>query len=214
MVWEYLLAWAALLQGGDPNLALANTVEVQSLSGRTVGLIVLPSHPLRVAWLAAYDNLAFHAAFEQQQKPKAIGDELRGLDGAMFPDFLPHPRGSGAMVFADTLGFHAAAMVPDNDKEPKGTVAVLTRALMDGESAGNAPTVGRQSAAILANEIGKYLECHETSQLLHIHALRAGDGMTVVRALGGVSERGGPTDGNEEDEGPGERRNRVTSLFP
>ncbi len=212
VVWEYLLAWAALLQGGDPNLALANTVEVQSLSGRTIGLIVLPSHPLRVAWLAAYDNLAFHAAFEQQQKPKAIGDELRGLDGAMFPDFLPHPSGSGAMVFADTLGFHAAAMVPDNDKEPKGTVAVLTRALMDGESVGNAPTLGRQSAAILANEIGKYLECHETSQLLHIHALRAGDGMTVVRALGGVSERGGPTDGNEEDEGPGERRT-ASPLF-
>ena len=46
VVKEYLLAWAALLDEGDPSLALANTVEVQSLSGRTIGLIVLPSHPL------------------------------------------------------------------------------------------------------------------------------------------------------------------------
>ena len=42
VVKEYLLAWTALLDEGDPSLALANTVEIQSLSGRTIGLIVLP----------------------------------------------------------------------------------------------------------------------------------------------------------------------------
>ena len=47
VVKEYLLAWTALLDDGDPSLALTNTIEVQSLSGRTIGLIVLPSHPLR-----------------------------------------------------------------------------------------------------------------------------------------------------------------------
>ena len=40
VVKEYLLAWAALLEEGDPLLALVNTVEVQSLSGRTIGVIV------------------------------------------------------------------------------------------------------------------------------------------------------------------------------
>lgn len=45
VVKEYLLSWAALLEGSSPQLALANTVEVQSLSGRTIGLIVLPAHP-------------------------------------------------------------------------------------------------------------------------------------------------------------------------
>jgi hypothetical protein len=57
VVKEYLLAWAALLETGEGALALTNTVEVQSLSGRTIGLIVLPAHPLRVAWHTAYDNL-------------------------------------------------------------------------------------------------------------------------------------------------------------
>ena len=82
---EYLLAWAVLLEGGDPHLALANTVEVQSLSGRTIGLIVLPSHPLRVAWSAAYDNLVLHAAFNEERTANDVRREFSGLDGAMFP---------------------------------------------------------------------------------------------------------------------------------
>ena len=194
---EYMLAWTALLDVGDPALAICNTVEVQSLSGRTIGLIVLPTHPLRVAWLAAYDNLLLHAVFEQGQAPGQVREELLGLDGAMFPAFLPDPAG-GAFVFADTLGFHAVGMVPDDDREPKAAVAVLACALGESESAETAPTVGEQSAAVLGNEIVKYIECHESSRLLRIHALRAGDGLTIARALGRVHRHFGGA-GDETD---------------
>ena len=197
-VREYLLAWASLLEEENPCLALANTVEVQSLSGHTIGLIVLPSHPLRVAWHVAYDNLVFHTAFEQGQKAKAIRHEFRCLDGAMFPAFLPNPAG-GAFVFADTLGFHAVGMVPDADKEPKAAVAILARALGESESADIAPTVSGQSAKMVGDEIIKYLNCHNTSRLLHVHALRAGDGLTIARSLGRVHDRLGQTD--DEDAG-------------
>ena len=189
VVKEYLLAWTALLDEGDPSLALANTVEVQSLSGRTIGLVVLPSHPLRVAWLVAYDNLVLHAAFDQKTAPKDVRDEFFVLDGAMFPAFLPGLDTESSFVFADTLGFHAVGMVPDCDKEPKAAVAILARALGESETADTVPTVGKQSATVLGNEIVKYLECHDTSRLLHIHALRPGDGLTVARSLGRVHER-------------------------
>jgi DNA phosphorothioation-dependent restriction protein DptH len=188
VVKEYLLAWSALLDEGEPSLALANTIEVQSLSGRTIGLIVLPSHPLRVAWLSAYDNLVLHAAFDVAMSPKDIREELSVLDGAMFPAFLPGLDKGSSFVFADTLGFHAVGMVPDFDKEPKAAVAILARALGESETADAAPTVGRQSATVLGNEILKYLECHNTARLLHIHALRPGDGLTVARSLGRVHE--------------------------
>ena len=188
VVKEYLLAWTALLDEGDPSLALANTVEVQSLSGRTIGLIVLPAHPLRVAWQTAYDNLVLHAAFEEKLSPKDIRDELAVLDGAMYPTFLPGLENGTSFVFADTLGFHAVGMVPDSDKEPKAAVAILARALGESEAADTVPTVGKQSATVLGNEIVKYLECHNTSSLLHIHALRPGDGLTVARSLGRVQE--------------------------
>ena len=199
-VREYLLAWASLLEVEEGNscLALANTVEVQSLSGQTIGLIVLPSHPLRVAWHVAYDNLVLHTAFEQGQKAKTIRDEFRCLDGAMFPAFLPNPDG-GAFVFADTLGFHSVGMVPDTDKEPKAAVAILARALGESESADVAPTISGQSAKMVGDEIIKYLNCHNTSRRLHVHALRAGDGLTIARSLGRVHDHLGQTD--EEDEG-------------
>ena len=208
---EYLRAWATLLEKDDPLLALANTVEVQSLSGRTVGLIVLPAHPLRVAWHVAYDNLVFHTAFEQKRKARDIRDEFSALDGAMFPAFLPNPKG-GAFVFADTLGFHAVGLVPDTDKEPKAAVAILARALGDGEAVDAAPTVGNQSAKVLADEIVKYLDCHDTSRLLHIHALRAGDGLTVARALGKVHKRYRQDDENS-DEGSDEEGAVLTPVF-
>ncbi len=183
---EYLLAWAVILEAGAPQLALANTVEVQSLSGRTIGLIVLPSHPLRVAWHVAYDNLVLHSAFEADLPPKDIRDEFAVLDGAMFPGFLPGLDSSSTFVFADTLGFHAVGMVADNDKEPKAALAILTRALGDAEGAESAPTVGRQSSQILGEEILKYIRCHNESRFLQIHAMRAGDGLTVARSLGHV----------------------------
>ena len=194
VVQEYLRAWVALLEIADSSLAIAHTVEVRSMAGRTIGLIVLPAHPMRVAWQVAYDNLVLHTAFELEQRATEIRKEFEGLDGAMFPAFLPNPRG-GAFVFADTLGFHAVAMVPDADKEPKAAVAVLARALGDSGSPDSAPLVGSKSASVLANEIVKYLECHKSeadgmtayvSPMLQVHALRAGDGLTVARSLGGV----------------------------
>ena len=197
VVRDYLRAWDTLLKEGDPWPSLAHTVEVQSLSGRTIGLIVLPAHPLRVAWHVAYDNLVFDTCFRQEQRPHDIRNEFSGLDGAMYPAFLPNPSG-GTFVFADTLGFYAVGMVPDSDKEPKAAISILERALGDGETADTAPTTGRQSANVLRNEIVKYLDCHTTeddvrqsayaARFLHIHALRAGDGLTVARSLGGVHE--------------------------
>lgn len=210
---EYLRAWSSLLERGEPKMGLANTVEVQSLSGRTIGLIVLPSHPLRVAWLAAYDNLVLHTAFVQGKRPKDVRDELSSLDGEMFPAFLPGLTEGSSFVFADMLGFHAVGMVPDNNKEPKAAVAMLARALGGKDMADATPTVGEQSSVVLGNEILKYLDCHDSSRLLHVHALRSGDGLTVARALGFVHKNlGNPAD--EEDEDRPAAPSFVLELYP
>ena len=203
VVREYMLAWAALLEKNDPLLTLANTVEVQSLSGRTIGLIVLPTHPLRVAWHAAYDNLVIHSRFDQGIGAKLIRDEFFALDGSMFPAFLPGLQPGSSFVFADTLGFHAAGMVRDDDKEPKAAVAMLSRALGDSDSAETAPTTSKNSAKVLGEEIIRYLECHKRSRFLHVHALRAGDGMTVAHSLGYVHAHY-RRDEEEQDEDPQE----------
>lgn len=202
IVKEYLLAWTALLDVADPAFALANTVEIQSLSGRTIGIIVLPAHALRVAWHVGYDNLVLHTRFEQGVAPKQLRDELELLDGAVFPAFLPGLQAGKTFVFADTLGFHVVGLVSDDDSEPKASIAILARALGESDSVDSAPTVGKQSAQVLGNEILKYIECHDTSKLLHIHALRPGDGLTVARSLGHVQKRSQRIPTEEEDDDP------------
>ena len=209
-VKEYLLAWAALLEKNDPLLTLANTVEVLSLSGQTIGLIVLPSHPLRVAWHAAYDNLVLHTKFDQGMGAQHIRDEFRALDGAMFPAFLPGLQADSSFVFGDTLGFHAVGMVRDDGREPKAAAAMLARALGDGDGAEAAPTTSNTSAKVLGEEIIRYLECHKKSRLLHIHALRAGDGMTVARSLGHVHAR---YRSDEDDEDQDRNPQNLTPAF-
>jgi DNA phosphorothioation-dependent restriction protein DptH len=209
---EYLLAWAALLGHDqcDPVFALTNTVEVQTLSGKIIGLIVLPTHPLRVAWHVGYDNLVFHTRFEQGMIPRDVREELEALDGSMFPAFLPGLNNKSSFVFVDTLGFHAVGMVLDSDKEPKASLALLSRALGENETAESAPTVGKRSAEVLGKEIIKYLECHERSRLLQIHALRPGDGLTMARALGNVYKQYQEEQGTE---GPEEEKQESVPAF-
>ena len=107
----------------------------------------------------------------------------------MFPSFLPGLSAGTTFVFADTLGFHCVGMVADNDKEPKAALAILARALDNAEASDSAPTVGRQSSQILGDEMLKYVRCHNDSRLLQVHALRAGDGLTIARSLGHVQRK-------------------------
>jgi len=204
-VVEYLNAWAALLSHKEtpPVFALTQTVEVQSLSGRTLGVVVLPAHPLRVAWHVGYDTLVLFTRYVEGASPKSIRDEFKLLDGAMFAPFLPGPAEGRSFVFADTLGFHAVGMVADDDEEPKAALAVLNRALGESDANDTTPTVGQQSAHVLGSEIQKYLECHEPPRVMHVHALRPGDGLTVVRSLGRVQGAGeeSPEEGAEPSEG-------------
>lgn len=182
---------------------------------QTIGLIVLPSHTLRVAWHVAYDNLVLHSAFDGTLGPKEIRDEFAMLDGAMFPAYLPGLSRESTFVFADTLGFHTVGMVADNDKEPKAALALLTRALGDAESAESAPTVGRQSSHVLGEEILKYLRSHNESRFLQIHALRAGDGLTVARSLGHVQRSlQRPEGGGQESDEQSPGRAFVLELYP
>lgn len=189
---DYLLAWAAALEQGGPELALANTVEAQTLSGRTLGLIVLPMHPVRLAWHAAYDQLAAQARYEEEMTAANVADALKSLDSAQFPAMLPGLEPGQGFIFGDSLGFHAVAMVSDLDPEPKAAISLMA-ACLAGERRDAATEIGRHSVAVLAREISHYLDCHTRKSsagqavgpdLLHVHAIKPGDGMIVARALG------------------------------
>jgi DNA phosphorothioation-dependent restriction protein DptH len=195
---EYLNAWQTALESGDPQLALAHTIEVQNPAGRTTGLIVLPSHPLRVAWQSAYDELAYQMRFEEQMPPRRIRIALGWLDGAHFPFILPGLLPGSHFVFGDVLGLSAVAMVADRDREPKSAIATLA-ACFAGDSERIVPGLSANSGDALAREVGHYLDSHPECSLVRVHALRPGDAATVVRALGKALATEPHPDGETED---------------
>ncbi len=187
---EYVNAWLAASESNNPELALINTLEVRSVSDKMIGLIVLPFHPITIAWHSAYDQMLayFRYDYEPNVKVKNILDACRILDGSYYPAFLPGFRDNETFIFGDTLGFHAVAMVSDRDREPKATIALLARVLSEGKEE-IAPTVGKSTSDALAEEIHRYIILHPEYRTIHIHALRPGDGMTVGKALSTVIER-------------------------
>ena len=180
---DYLNSWQAALEAGDPELALAHTVEVQTPAGRMVGLVVLPSHPLRLAWQCAYDDLALFMRHEEGMSAKRVREALKCLDSAHYPFVLPGLGTVSEFVFGDVLGLAAVAMVPADDREPKAAIATIA-ACFAGETGKNVPELSLSSGHALSREIANYLDSHEDYSVLRINALRPGDGGTVVRALG------------------------------
>jgi len=211
---KYVREWTGALESGSPNVALANTVEVQSQSGVTLGLIVLPSHALRVAWHQAYDELAYHARYKEDLKPAQIVKALAPIDGSYFPAILPGLSGDFGFVFGDTLGFHAVAMIHSNEKEPQAAIALMARCL---SSVGDdvAPSVGNSTAKAIGREIERYAELHPFYNLLRINSLRPGDGRTVVRALGlALNRRGDEELEGESGASGGQLDSYILDLFP
>jgi DNA phosphorothioation-dependent restriction protein DptH len=180
---DYLNAWQAALEAGAPELALANTLEIRTLGGQTVGLVVLPFHPLRVAWQCAYDTLAVHLRLEEKLSARKTRAALKWLDGANIPFVLPGLRAGETFLFSDTVGLAGTLMISSVDPEPKAATALLA-ACYTGDSAKLAPALSQGSGDALAREVTHYLDTHPAATLLQVHALRPGDGATVVRALG------------------------------
>ncbi|MFQ3588637.1 MAG: hypothetical protein SNJ76_13380, partial [Fimbriimonadaceae bacterium] len=198
VVADYLNVWKDVLEAGPAKLALANTLAVQDSAGQQVGLIVLPFHPVRMAWQAAYDSLALQLRFEEGLSPAGVKKALKELDGSHYPFLLPGLQADEFFVFGDCFGLAGVAMVSNLDGEPKSSVALMAAAFT-GDSDRLAPAIGSASGSALAREIRTYLETHPACHQLRVHALKPGDAATVVRALGKALEIERP-DPEEDDE--------------
>lgn len=187
---RYVSAAGKLWEQADPLATLIQTLEVQSLSGACLGLIVLPTHPLRVAWQQGFDLMVAYHRYRAENvgklTAKRLAEVLRPVNGAHSPALLPGLTPEQTFVFGDTLGLHAVAMVTADDPEPKATLSLLGR-LLGGDEA-TAPSVGEGAADALAGELGSYLQLHPLYRRIRVHALRAGDAMSVARALGQAQE--------------------------
>jgi len=212
---NYVNSWLDVLQNQEisASLALAGTVEVQSLNDETVGLIVLPIHPVRMAWHQCYDMLLKYARYDLKLSPAKIREASKTIDGAHFPAFLPGFEQGRSFVFGDILNFYFVAMVKDEDPEPKANVALMARALSEGRQ-WIARSVGQATAEALSKEVVRYARLHPKYDSFRIHALRPGDGATLGRALGKSLEALESAGTDEEELQMPQKYGFVLDLFP
>ncbi|HMW28566.1 MAG TPA: hypothetical protein PKE44_03240 [Plasticicumulans sp.] len=200
---EYVNTATAWWDAAPTDATLIHTLEVVSVSGRRVGLIVLPTHPLRVVWQQGFDMLVRRHRYEEGATAAKVEKLMGTLAGAHYPAMLPGFEAQRAFLFADSLGFHAIAMTADNDPEPKAAVAVLSRLLADGGATPEewmAPSIGKSAAALLGEEVARYLGLHPDMRRIRVHALRPGDAMPAARALGCALRAVEPTSAEEAGE--------------
>ena len=223
-ITDYVNAATAWWDSASARATLIHTLEVIGVGGQRIGLIVLPTHPVRVAWQQAFDMLARHHRYEEGTAPAKAARLLGALIGAHYPTMLPGFEDRKSFIFADSLGFHAVAMTAIDDEEPKATVALLSRLLADSDAACEelmAPSVGKSAAELLGMEVARYLLLHPETRRVRVHALRPGDAMPAARALGcalrdAESEERGGSEENGEDVGQDMREKRAfdLELFP
>lgn len=207
---DYVNAWISILDDiKEPTLCLAHTLEVQHQSGETIGIIVLPSHPIRVAWHQAYDELAYHARYDENLTPKRVIEALETLDGSYLPMFLPGLKPGESFIFGDTLAFYSTAMIHATEREPQAAIALMARCFGSIDS-DIAPSVSSSTSSAIAREIRRYCELHPKYQLLKINAVHPGDGLTVIKSLGKALQTQAT---NEEDE-VGPSLGYILNLFP
>lgn len=200
---EYIAAWSELLSDEslcEPLHSLAHTAEILNLSGQPIGLLVLPSHPLRTAWQMGYDALAYHLAYEMKLKPKELKGVLDGLVPSQVPFILPGLIPNRSFLFGDTLGMAFAAMVVDNDPEPKNSISLMAACLEIDEN--DSPSIGGSTSNVIAKELCSYIDLHQNvfGGLLRVHAWRAGDAMTIARAMGNAKREFDKVNNNPEYE--------------
>jgi DNA phosphorothioation-dependent restriction protein DptH len=216
---EYVNAAAAWWETANARATQIHTLEVVGVSGQRIGLIVLPTHPLRVAWQQGFDTLVWRHRYEEGAPPAKVARLLGSLIGAHYPAMLPGFDPGEAFVFADSLGFHTVAMTATDDPEPKATVALLSRLLGEGDARGEellAPSVGKSASELLGEEVARYLKLHPETRRVRVHALRPGDAMPAARALGCALREVEASEIDEEGDArnEGARRAFVLDLYP
>ncbi|NMC60188.1 MAG: ATP-binding protein [Candidatus Methanofastidiosa archaeon] len=185
---KFINSWINILEKPIPILALVNTVEVQAQNGKNIGLIVLPNHPLRVAWHQAYDELVFYSRYRENLSVPQIKKTFSILDGSFFPAILPGLQENQSFVFGEMLNFYTVAMINSYEKEPQAAIALMNRCIGSYSENTKSQLLNISTAEVIANEVKKYIKLHPEYKIIKINTFRPGDGYTLVEALGKTFE--------------------------
>lgn len=191
LAMSYLATYRRALESseGDELLGLlvmdTLSMEMPTGKGPLQAAVVLPSHPLRLGWVATYEQLM------QEWGQAAAGEEVSrarktvetDLSSRIAPANLPYIQidsAGKAFVYHSELTFGSGFYVPVGAHDVESTVSLalsvlnLPKRVQDG---GNA-------VQMLSRKINEYREVHTLdSGFLSFNALNPGDGATLAAGL-------------------------------
>ena len=189
----YVQGYRRALDGATPEARAALlamdtlTVTVGTAVDEVVrGLVLLPTHPLRIAWTAAHDQLTRGWAAEAAQAGKTIAaraslvdfDLVRRLSPANLP-FITVDQDGKPFVYAEELTYGSALYLPPSVGEPQSAADVICR-VIDVQHDSVDLTV---SADALGGRLRSYRDAHPGAGAMRIMAVNPGSGALLRKAL-------------------------------
>ena len=159
-------------------------IEIVHTARSERAMLVLPTHPLRVLWYAAYADLLRHWASEllKIQKERGRHLDVNLLDHVApinCPVFVPG-HVADVYVFAQNLRFFTGVALPLAARDPLRRVAEVAQAV--GLSSDEA-SVSDLPPGRLAAEFRAYREVHPYLDCLRLNVLNPGSGDFIADAL-------------------------------
>jgi DNA phosphorothioation-dependent restriction protein DptH len=161
-------------------------VAVGAATEKVSGLVLLPTHPLRLAWVSAHDQLLRIWAEKVAVAGKTKAERVRHIDidmvSRLSPANLPFitiGAEGGAFLYAEELTYGAALYLPVTTLEPQSAADIICSAIDVARD--NADLMA--SADALSDRIRSYRNAHPGTGTLRIMALNPGSGAVVRRAL-------------------------------
>jgi DNA phosphorothioation-dependent restriction protein DptH len=188
----YVQSYRRALDSADPEtrsalLAMDTlTVRVGTATDEVHGLVLLPTHPLRLAWVGAHDQLLRGWADEVAQAGKSKSDRANRIDFAMVSrlspanmPFITVDHDGNPFVYAEELTYGSALYLPPALKEPQSASDVIC-GVIDIIRENTDITV---SSYALGDRIRSYCSAHPGTGTLRIMAVNPGSGGVLHKAL-------------------------------
>jgi hypothetical protein len=149
--------------------------------GHRTALLMGPTHPLRLLWLATWSTLAWHWASKSQENSNEFLSPTRDalldqLSLVNFPSAIP--AGSGRLLSAiDNIHPFWTVYTSSTETDPRGLIAELCTALGLSE-----PSIGSftLNGHFLADRVRRYVVQHPYVHTLTINCFNAGRGRLLA----------------------------------
>jgi DNA phosphorothioation-dependent restriction protein DptH len=192
VVADYLASYKRAIDAAtdDVRSALQSLDSVQVIVGhgssQREARVVLPLHPMRLAWFAAFDELTTEWSSELIDRSSKAADrrEEVSLDGLtrIAPTNLPFAMahtGSSLHVYFDELTFGTGLLLPLGQDSPEVLAAEICSVFgLDRKSA-----LLTSDSILVADRLVEYIKAHSEPKAIRVAALNPSDGVVLASAI-------------------------------